>query len=123
MSADLAALIELAEDAGITRVYKAGSVPNSPALPYAVISLDSGQRKSTRVGGWSPNLRRRFVVQMFGSTHDSVLATAAKADEAFYDQRLTTVTGSPFSWRELATPPARDPDASGVMYALHTYRI
>ena len=122
MSAELDALIDRAEAVGISRVYKLGAVPDSPAYPYAVVGLGSPDAQGRTLDGsaWTD---RRFTVQMFGRTHDSVLDLALLADAAFEAQTLTEFDDSPLSWRELSTPPYRDPDDAGVLSILHTYRF
>lgn len=116
---DLAAL---AVTAGITRAYPIGSVPASPAYPYAVIGCDTGTPTNRRLGGGTDRKPRRVTVQMFGRSDDTVLDLAGKADDAFEDKALT-IAGSPFSMRELQTPIMRDPDTAGVLNILHTYKL
>ena len=117
---DLAAL---AVTAGITRAYPLGSVPASPAYPYAVIGCDTGTPVNRRLGGGTNRKPRRVTVQIFAKSDDVVLDYADKADNAFEDKVLSTLDGSPFSMREMQTPIMRDPDTSGVLYILHTYKL
>lgn len=109
--------------AGALRVYKFGEVPKSPAAPYCVVSLDTGTPYSTRTDGRSPNTRWLLAVQLFGQSDDAVRDMAEYADEAFKDVVLTEIDGDPFSTRVLQTAIIRDPDAGGLLYALHTYRF
>lgn len=122
---DLDDLTALATTAGAERVYKEGHVPASPALPYMVLGLDTGTPISTRTDGRSPNMRRRLTARLISKTDDGLRAMAAAADAAFNAVILTGFDGDPFCYRELAGPlsPARDSDAGGVLYALHTYRF
>lgn len=115
-------LIDRAVAAGVLRVYKLGAVPQSPAYPYAVVSLGSPDSVGRMLcgDGWTD---RRLVVQMFGRSLDSVEELATFMDDAFEDVPLTELPDSPFSWRELSTPPYRDPDTGGVLSAVHTYRF
>jgi hypothetical protein len=107
--------------AGVYRVYKLGSVPESPAYPYAVLALDTGT-PNARGLDMVAGLIHRLTVQMFGHTHDSVSALAALADQAFDGKSLSDIAGTPVCIRELSTPPYRDPDDQGVLNVLHTYR-
>ena len=119
---DLDDLMQLAVDAGISRAYEVNKVPTTRSWPYAVFSLSSPNDLGRTLDGsaWTD---RRLVVQMFGKSHDSVTATADKADAAFKDQCLTDFPDEPFCWREIATGPYRDPDDSGVLSIVHTYRF
>lgn len=119
---DLSLVIDRLESlGGILRVYAAGKVPTNPGSAYAVASINSGDRASTRLDGRSPGMTYRVTVQLFSQSTEGVLDLAKRADDALYDQRLTEFVGEPFCWREISTPPTRDPDAGGLMYALHTY--
>lgn len=115
-------LVAIATTAGITRAYAVGSVPPSPSYPYAVVGVDTGTPGLRRAGGGSTRKDRRVTVQMFGRTEDSVLSLADLADAAFEDKVLA-LAGSPFSMREMQTPIMRDPDTSGVLNILHTYKL
>lgn len=119
---DLDLIVDRLESVGgVLRVYAAGQVPTTPGSAYAVVSLDTGGRASSRVDGRSPNRVYRIAVQLVSQSTHGVLDLAKRADEALYDQRLTEFDDAPFCWREIATAPMRDPDAGGAMYALHTY--
>lgn len=120
---DLDLLVTRATTAGAARVYKFGDVPPSPAYPYMVLGLDTGTPSGRRTSGHSPSMRWRVTAQLFGRTWEAVKDMADYADAAFKDQPLTEFPAAPFSVREMATPPDRDPDAEGVLYALHTYRF
>ena len=120
---DLDTLVARATTAGAPRVYKIGGVPDAPAYPYMVLGLDTGTPSGRRTSGHSPSMRYRVTAQMFSRTWEAVKAMADYADAAFKDQPLPEFPGSPFSVRELSTPPVRDPDDQGVLYALHTYRF
>jgi len=115
-------ITELAVDAGM-RAYSIGSVPTSPAYPYAVIGTDTGTPGLRRTGGGSTRKDRRITVQIFGRSDDSVLVYAGLADGVFEDKVLSSLDGSPFSMRELQTPITRDADDNGVLYLLHTYKL
>lgn len=114
-------LVTIAE-AAIDRVYAVGSVPPSPVYPYAVIGADTGTPGLRRVGGGSTRKDRRVTVQLFGKNNASVMALADLADATFEDKVLA-LDGSPFSMREMQTPIMRDPDTTGVLYLLHTYKL
>ena len=111
----------LAHVSHIPRVYKLGKVPASPVYPYAVASLSSPSDLGRMLCGdtWTD---QRLVVQMFGRDVDGVTALAAKFDAEFKDRVLSDLPGEPFSWRELAVGPNRDPDDGGVIGITHTYR-
>ena len=120
---DLDALVTIATAAGITRAYAVGNVPPTPGYPYAVLSCDTGTPGLRRAGGGSVRKDRRVTVQMFARTDDNVLALAALADVAFEDKVLSTLPRRPFSMRELQTGILRDPDTTGVLNILHTYKL
>ena len=121
--ADLDLLVDRAETAGALKVYKVGAVPTTnPGDAYIVLGLDTGTPTSTRTDGRSPNTTRRITAQLHSRWIEGVLDMAEYADEAFKDVVLTELDGDPYCWREMATQPARDPDAGGWLYALHTYR-
>lgn len=112
----LADLTSALTTAGVTRVYKLNAVPASPTYPYAVVGLGSPDKIARTTNGDAADLYRA-TVQFFGHTHDSVLAlaTTGDLDGTYIDGYLVE--------RELGTPPYRDPDDSGVLSILHTYRL
>jgi len=116
-------LVALAVSAGMTRTYALGSVPPSPAYPYAVLGADTGTPGLRRVGGGTTRHDRRMTVQIFARSDDMLLDYAAKADAAFEDKVLGTLDGNPFCMRELQTAIYRDPDTAGVLNLLHTYKL
>lgn len=116
-------LVGLAVAAGVTRAYPINGVPAGPTYPYVVIGADTGTPMNRRLGGGTDRKPRRFTVQIFGKTEDAVLDIADKADAAFEDKVLGTLAGDPFSMREMQTPIVRDPDATGVLNILHTYKL
>ena len=103
------------------RAHKIGAVPPQPTYPYAVVSLQSPADLGRLLCGdtWTD---QRFVVQMFGRDVDGVTWLAETFDDTFKD-RILSLSDSPFSWRELAVGPSRDPDDGGVLSIVHTYRI
>lgn len=115
-------LVTIAVAAGITRAYPVGAVPTGPSYPYAVIGADTGTPGLRRVGGGSTRKVRRITVQLFAKTDDNVLALAALADAAFED-KVINLPGKTFSMREMQTPILRDPDTTGVLNILHTYKL
>lgn len=100
------------------RVYAIGAVPASPSYPYRVIGYSPNAPIERTVNGAGDPLRR-FVVQHFGRSADSVEAAADATFAAFDGQR---VDGNVCT-QELATPIQRDPDDSGVLSTTHTYRF
>lgn len=102
--------------AGVTRAYKLGAVPASPAYPYAVVGVGSPEKVARSTNGDAADLHRA-TVQFFGRTHDAVLdlATVGDLDGTYLGGNLVT--------RELGTTPYRDPDDAGVLSILHTYRF
>lgn len=121
-STDLDLLIQRARTFGGERIYKVNEVPASPAYPYRVVSLGSPDPRGRMLSGESWR-DRRFAVQHFARTHDAVTALAEASDAAFMEQHLPEFPGEPFCWREVSTPPYRDPDDSGVLAITHTYRF
>lgn len=121
MSVLLDYLTARADAASIERVYPLGSVPKKPEYPYSVVSLGSPEDQGRTLDGgtWTD---RRFVVQMFARTHAGLSDLAELWDDALKDRNLLDLDGEPFCWREIATPPYRDPDDSGVLSIVHTYR-
>ena len=116
---DLATIVSHATTGGIKRVYKAGSVPESPQYPYAVISA-SAMPPDVRTLDGSGNNPRRFIVQVFGRDHDSVDHLAALVLAAF-DAKFLNLTGAPQCRVEVTSPAYRDPDDDGVLNITHTY--
>lgn len=112
----IAELVTAVTNAGVTRAYKLGAVPASPAYPYAVVGFSAPDKIARSANGQATELNR-FTVQFFGRTLDAVLdlGTNADLDGDFINGALIT--------RELTTPPYRDPDDSGVLTILHTYRF
>lgn len=112
----LASLVTAVTSAGATRSYKLGAVPASPTYPYAVVGLSTPDKIARGADGRAADLNR-FTVQFFSHTLDAVLdlATTTDLDGSFFSGALVT--------RELTTQPYRDPDDSGVLTILHTYRF
>ena len=110
---------DLAEAAGGTaaRVYPMGKVPSSPTYPYRVIGY-APDAPVTRTQNAAGDPLRRFTVQHFGRSADSVEAVATATFDTFDGQRV----GGDVCTQELATPIVRDPDDSGVLSTTHTYR-
>lgn len=109
-------------EAAKVRAFKFGDVPNTPAYPYAVLSPAPGAPAVRTLAGQG-NPSGRFTVQLFGETAESVLDYAEKTYRAFERQELTGFDGAPVAWQEIATPPYRDPDTTGVLNITHTYRF
>ncbi len=118
---DLDTLLGHLVTAGVKRAYKLGEVPASPVAPYCVLSLDSGAPQSKRISGGSTVLNHNLSAQLFGQSNDAVTDMARLADVAFKDTHLP-LTDAPFSERVISTPPVRDPDATPLLYVLHTYQ-
>ena len=121
MTTDLDRHVARLTTAGVSRAYKLGAVPDSPAYPYAVLSLDTG-RPRARTADLNASLSFEIAVQCFGRTEDAVRDIAGLADAAFDGAALDDITGAPVAARELNTRPYRDPDDQGVLNVLHTYR-
>ena len=100
------------------RVYAMGAVPSSPSYPYRVIGY-SPNAPVTRTQNGAGEQLRRFVVQHFGKSADSVEAAAASTFATFDGKRVS----GDVCTQELATPITRDPDDSGVLSTTHTYRF
>lgn len=111
----------LLQEAGVDRVYVLGSVPPSPAYPYAVVAPAPGAPQVRTVDG-SGDPAGRFVVQHFGRTLESVTDLADRSFTAFDGKPLTTFPDPPVAWQEVASAAYRDPDDSGVLAITHTYR-
>ncbi len=118
---DLDLLRDRLVTAGVKRAYKVGEVPASPAAPYCVVNLDTGLPQNRRATGHASTSRYRIAVQMFGQSETAWRDMARLADLAFDCQSLTELDGDPFSARELATLPIRDPDAETLLSGVHTY--
>lgn len=99
------------------RTYAIGSVPASPAYPYAVIGY-APNAPVTRTSDGSGDPVRRFTVQHFGRSAESV---EAAADQTFVTFDGASIGGD-LCTQELATPIERDADDSGVLSTTHTYR-
>lgn len=99
------------------RTYALGSVPASPIYPYRVIGYaPNAPVVRTMTADGEPV--RRFTVQHFGRTSDSV--------EAIAEDTVATFDGKPIggdvcTW-EIGTAIDRDPDDRGVLSTTHTYR-
>lgn len=113
---DLAALVAALPG----RNYKLGAVPASPTHPYRVVSLAPDAPQARNLAG-PGKPAGRFTVQHFGRSVESVLETA---DDTFatFDGKALPLPGEPVAWQEIASSPYRDPDTSGVLDVLHTYR-
>jgi hypothetical protein len=99
------------------RVYPMGKVPSAPTYPYRVIGY-SPNVPVTRTQNGDGDPLRRFVVQHFGRSADSVEAVADASFATFDGQRVD----GDVCTQEIATPITRDPDDSGVLSTTHTYR-
>src|SRR5699024_7419218 len=74
-------------DAGVT-VYQPGKVPTDPEMPYALLDLDPGSRRSYRLSSESDNVRFRLSVRYFGVTTAQAEWAAEHVDEALADVPL-----------------------------------
>lgn len=101
-----------------SRTYSLGAVPASPAYPYAVIGYapNAPVVRTTNAAG---EPLRRFTVQHFGRTADSVEAEAERSFTTFDGARID----GDVCTQEIATPISRDPDDQGVLSTTHTYRF
>lgn len=99
------------------RVYKIGSVPANPSYPYRVIGYSPNAPVVRTVNGAGEQVRR-FTVQHFGRSADSVEAVADATFATFDGQRI----GDDVCTQELASTITRDPDDEGVLSTTHTYR-
>lgn len=103
---------------GFTRVYPMGEVPGSPTYPYVVIGYaPNAPIVRTQIGEGDPI--RRFVVQHFGRTSNSVEDQAAITFATFDGQAIS----GDMCEQETATVISRDPDDRGVLTTTHTYRF
>jgi hypothetical protein len=118
---DLGLLVTRLTNAGVHRVYELNKVPSSPGYPYAVLGLDSGTPNG-RTADSKAGKVHLFTVQLFGRDEDGLLDLAEMADTAFDGVAITELDDDPVAIRELSTSPYRDPDDSGVLNILHTYR-
>jgi hypothetical protein len=100
------------------RVYAIGSVPSSPSYPYRVVGY-SPNAPVTRTQNAEGEPLRRFTVQHFGRSADSVEAAATATFATFDGQRVD----GDVCTQEIATPITRDPDDQGVLSTTHTYRF
>jgi hypothetical protein len=100
------------------RVYAMGKVPASPTYPYRVVGY-APDAPVTRTQNASGDPLRRFTVQHFGRSADSVEAVATATFDTFDGQRV----GGDVCTQEIATPITRDPDDQGVLSTTHTYRF
>jgi hypothetical protein len=99
------------------RTYELGDVPVSPTYPYAVIGY-APNAPVTRTSDGNGDPIRRFTVQHFGRTAESVEAIADATFAAFDGQSI----GGDLCTQEVATLIDRDSDDSGVLSTTHTYR-
>lgn len=111
-------LVALRKAGGFTRVYPIGAVPDAPIPPYVVIGY-APNAPVTRTQNGAGDQLRRFVIQHFGKSADSVEAVADASFTTFDGQR---VDGNVCT-QEIATPITRDPDEGGVLSTTHTYRF
>lgn len=107
---------------GVARVYKAGAVPAHPVEPYVVVSA-SRLVPDVRTLDGSGTSPRRFVVQVFGKTHDSLTAVEAALVAALDARFVPGLPGDPQVLLEVTSSVYRDPDDSGVLNLTHTYRF
>lgn len=117
---DIQTILDHAEDAGIDRAYKAGSVPSKPQCPYVVLAV-SRLASDLRTLDGSGTTPRRLSAQMFGKTHESVSDLADLMLAAFDAEFVAGFEGQ--CRVEVTTPPYRDADDSGVLNITHTYRF
>ena len=100
------------------RVYPMGSVPASPPYPYRVVGYSPNAPVQRTTNGAGEPVRR-FTVQHFGRSADSVEAAAAATFATFDGQRVD----GDVCTQEIASPILRDPDDLGVLSITHTYRF
>ena len=118
---DLDALVAVLVAGGVQRAYKLGSVPASPAYPYAVLTLAPGAPVVRDLGG-SGDPMGRFAVQHFSRSQDALVDIADRSFATFDGQALP-LPGEPVCWQEVTSSIYRDPDDNGVLTTTHTYRF
>lgn len=111
-------LVALRKVGGFTRVYPIGAVPATPTYPYVVMGYAPNAPEVRDLSGSGDPLRR-FTVQHFGKTADSVEAMADVTFVTFDGQQVDGQTCE----QEIASPIFRDPDDAGVLSTTHTYRF
>lgn len=119
---DVATAFRSAVSGGGVTCYAQGKVPNSPTMPYVVVSASVprpgdyslAERSSARV--W------RLVTLYAGNSEDSALWLAEKVETALLDKRLT-VSGLTCSRmkREAGRPIVPDPDVEGELSGADTW--
>lgn len=109
-------LVALRKVGGFTRVYPMGGVPATPGYPYVVIGYAPNAPEVRDLGGSGEQLRR-FTVQHFGKTSDSVEDQADTTFATFDGKQVDGET----CLQEIASPLFRDPDDAGVLSTTHTY--
>jgi hypothetical protein len=101
------------------QVHKVGAVPDSPATPYAVVSVSAGIPQNYRGGSAATTTARRVAVQYVGRTYDECAFAVQKGDAAFLGKRISPAN-TPCR-REIEPTIQRDPDGGALMYALGTF--
>lgn len=104
------------------RVHEPGAVPDTPATPYAVVSVPAPGDTNYRNGGRGGSQSSRIVAQVVGANLSEVAFAVDKCDTAYLGQRLP-VTGVNVSAarREVQSPVIRDPDTGGLLTCTLTY--
>lgn len=118
---DLDTIVAALVTGGVTRAYKFGAVPASPAYPYAVVSAAPGAPQVRTLDG-SGDPMGRFVVQHFSRTHDGA-TDLADLTFATFDGHALPLDDAPVCWQEVTSGVYRDPDDQGVLTITHTYRF
>lgn len=99
------------------RVYPIGRVPANPIYPYRVVGYAPNAPVTRTINGAGDRVRR-FTVQHFGKTADSVEAVADDTFVTFDGQHID----GDLCTQEIATLVDRDADDNGVLSTTHTYR-
>lgn len=122
MTTLIAAAVDKVKAASVSRVYKVGEVPASPAYPYATVAATFDSALAYTIDGDHGVGDYRITTQSVGSVYDAAAAVDDLARGALLDQRVT-VDGRSYGPGRMQVGAAlvRDPDGGSVITITSTY--
>lgn len=118
---DIDSLVTYLTGAPVVRVYETNAVPATPTYPHVVASLSFASPGPATTDGHK-STPKRLTVRLFSKTADALGAWQAAIDDRL-NGRALPLAGSPVAEFELSADVVRDPDDTGVLGVLMTYKF
>jgi hypothetical protein len=116
------AAVAKVQAAPVTRVYKEGKVPASPAFPYAIVTVTFDRAAGYTLDADHGLGDYRITTRSISNDYDGAVDTDDRARHALLDQRITA-DGKTYGPGRMQVGSAlvRDPDGGVVITVTSTY--